>query len=160
MRGLRAPTCSGVQHLGLQRPRAAALRARPSQLSVSAVASKQVIDSEGKKVETKLHEKHAPQETPVPAQMGNGAQRKMTVLDSTDLEGDAVLEKELSDNGELPRCRVRWICRCSLPEIPWSRCLVILSASVLDMLAHQPLLPVLLMPSPHIMREPLDEQHP
>ena len=100
MRGLRAPTCSGVQHLRLHRPRAAALRSRPLQLSLSAVASKQVIDSEGKEVETKLHEEHAPHETPVPAQMGNGARRK-TVLDSTDLEGDSVLEKELSDNGEL-----------------------------------------------------------
>jgi hypothetical protein len=69
---------------------------------VSAVASKQVIDSEGKKVETKLREeKHAPHETPVPAQMGNGAPKRKTVLDSTDLEGDSVLEKELSDNGEL-----------------------------------------------------------
>ena len=100
MRGLRAPTCSGVRHLGLQRPRAAPLRSRSLQLSLSAVASKQVIDSEGKKVETKLHEEHTPHETPVPAQMENGARRK-TVLDSTDLEGDSVLEKELSDNGEL-----------------------------------------------------------
>lgn len=83
----------------LQRPHVAPRHSRPLRCPVSAVASKQVIDSEGKKVEKKLQEKHAPAETPVPAQMGNGSQRK-TVLDSTDLEGDAVLEKELSDNGE------------------------------------------------------------
>jgi pyruvate kinase len=85
------------------------LRSRPLQLSLSAVASKQVIDSEGKKVETKLHEERTPHETPVPAQMGNGA-RRMTVLDSTDLEGDSVLEKELSDNGPRSTRRTKLIC--------------------------------------------------
>lgn len=102
MRGFaKAPPCSGVQRFGLQRPQAARRRGRQLQFSVSAVVSKQVIDSEGKTVDKKLQEKnHAQHEMPVPAQMTDGAQRK-TVLDSTDLEGDAVLEKELSDNGGL-----------------------------------------------------------
>ncbi len=85
----------------LRRPHAA-IRCSRQRCSVvrASIGAEQIVDSEGKKVEKRSMEQqqHAATETPAPAQMANGSQK--TVLDSTDLEGDAVLEKELSDNGE------------------------------------------------------------
>jgi pyruvate kinase len=79
------------------------------QIARASAGAKQVVDSEGKKVEQKLKtEKHAAHETPAPAQMANGSRK--TAMDSTDLEGDAVLEKELSDNGPRSTRRTKLIC--------------------------------------------------